>query len=172
MTDKGEWVWIVASSSSMVSGSSFVDTLAGETVSQLGTQRMGTFDTTSESGEYFGGLFTENPVGSSGVGVMASTGVASYASSQDPDVIEIIFRRDCVPYSRVEKNAVSVFNILHKEKINFGKTAIIAKSLNAYNYLKKLFCKSDECIDIEKITAIEGVLERMRNEQTDSWKIY
>lgn len=172
MENKVDWEGI-AGWSSMVSGTSSTsssDSFVGESAYEMGSGRMGTFDTTSDSVDYFGDIFTENPVGSSATGGTTGTGSALYtfSTTNQPEEIEIFFRRDCVPYSRVEKNAVSVFNMLHKEKINFGKTAIIAKSLNAYNYLKKLFCKSDECIDIEKITAIEGVLERMKNEQTDN----
>lgn len=152
-------------SSSLMLGSSVVDVCLGETSYELGSGRSDTFDTGSETMGDLGGVSSENPVGTTGVGMIISTGVASSGSSEDPDGIIIFFRKDSIPYSRVEKNAVSIFNMLHKnKKISFGKAAIITKTKKTYEYFRKLFCTSNNYLDIDEIAVIEGVLDRIANE--------
>ena len=80
-------------SSSLLLGSSVVDVCLGETSYELGSGRSDTFDTGSETMGDLGGVSSENPVGTTGVGMIISTGVASSGSSEDPDGIIIFLEK-------------------------------------------------------------------------------
>ena len=112
-----------------------------------------------------GGVSSENPVGTAGMGGLITMGLSTSATSSEPDVIFVAFRRDCVPYSRVEKQAVNIFNLLHKNnKITLNKTAIRTKTVGMYEAFKKLFWLPTESVDYERILVIEKILEKIANE--------
>lgn len=168
MSDSGEIISGVLSSTGLICGSLTVDACLGETSYEIGLGRGGTIDTTLEAMDYFAPQSTENPVGTVGVSTMVGTGSALSSFSEEPDGVIIFFRKDSVPYSKVEKNAVSIYNILHRnKKISFGKAAIIAKTIKTYDYFQKLFCSHKNSIDITQVIAIKGVLEHIANEKDE-----
>ena len=167
MKDSDEIISGVLSSTGVLCSSLTVDACFGETSYEIGLGRGGTIDTTSAAMDYLVPKSTENPTGTAGVCTMVGTGSALSSISEEPDII-IFFRKDSVPYSRVEKNAVSIYNMLHRnKKISFGKVAIIAKTIKTYEYLKELFCSHKGSIDVTQVIAIEEVLERIANEKDE-----
>lgn len=168
MSDSDEIISGVLSSTGLLCCSLTVDACLGETSYEIGLGRGGTIDTTSEAMDYLVPKSTENPIGTAGVCTMVGTGSALSSISEEPDGVIIFFRKDSVPYSRVEKNAVSIYNMLHRnKKISFGKVAIIAKTIKTYEYLKELFCSRKGSIDVTRVIAIEEVLERIANEKDE-----
>lgn len=168
MSDAGEFVGGTLGSSGWILGLVTVDACVGETSYEMGSGREGIFNTSSEVAACLGPESTENPIGTAGAGTMlGSTTVLT--GQGGPEETFIIIRKDSVPYSRIEKNAVDIYNLWHKnKKMSFGKPAIITKTVKAYEYFRKLFCLSKDRFDVDKVMVLEGVLERIANEKTDN----
>lgn len=115
-------IWESISSIGVVSSSSTV----GAVLWECGT--LEGFSETSES-DFFAPLCTENPIGSTSLSMTVGSGLAISSESGEPDGIVIFFRKDSVPYSKIEKKAVNIYNILHRnEKISFEKNCYYSKN--------------------------------------------
>ncbi len=168
MSDTGEFVGGTLGSSGWILGLVTVDACVGETSYEMGSGRDGIFNTSSEVAACLGPESTENPIGTAGASTMLGT-TTGVTCEIDPNETIIIIRKDNVPYSRIEKNAVDIYNLWHKnKKISFGKTAIITKTVKTYKYFRRLFCLSKDRFDVDKVMVLEGVLERIANEKTDN----
>lgn len=164
-TDWGEIIASTVGTISVVSGSSTLDVCLGETSHEFGSGRTETFETGSETMGDLGGVSSENPEGTAAIGGLATTASGIAATSAGPGWIVILFRKDSIPYSRVEKKAVNIFNLLHKNnKITLNKTSIKAKTAKLYEDFKKLFWTSAESIDYDRILVIEKILEKIADE--------
>ena len=161
--DWGETIASTICTTSVVSGSLTVDVCLGETSYELGSGQTDTFDTGSETLGELGGVSSENPAGMAGVAGIVSTGLTSSASSEEK--IIVFFRKDSIPYTRVEKNATDIFNFVHKgDKMSLNKASIIAKTLNSYEDFKKLFWLPKDSINYEQVIVIKKILENIINE--------
>lgn len=165
MADKrfgiGDIITAIGELATGIAGSVTFDYCLGETAYEFGFGRTETTNTSSDTAGKVGPVSTENPIGTTGVGVIALS--VSATSEGEPDGILIIFHRDCVPYTRVEKNAVCIYNAVHKEKLNLSKPVIIGRTYDSYEGIRKLFGKNGE-ISFDSICAIERVLESISDE--------
>lgn len=118
----------------------------------------------SVSGEDSAGLSIFSPaLPTSSAGVTGVTGVSGESSGGE-EIIAIIFRRDAMPYSRIEKRAEKIFSQLHKggEKTEKFPT-IIAQNQETYDAFLPIYGNSIKSLR-ENLEIMEAAL---RNESSN-----
>lgn len=144
----------IADTASMNAGIETVNSVVG-----------GTYEgSASVSGEDSAALAMFSPViATTSAGVAGVTGVSGESSGGE-EIIAIIFRRDAMPYSRVEKRAEKIFSQLHKggEKTEKFPT-IIAQNQETYDAFLPIYGNSIKSLR-ENLEIMEAAL---RNESSN-----
>lgn len=96
--------------------------------------------------------------------VTTSAGVSEASTGGPEEIIAIIFKKDAMPYSRIEKRAEKIFSRFHKEE---GRTeqfpTIIAKNQEIYDAFLPIYGKSIKSLK-ENLEVLEAAL---RNESSN-----
>ena len=102
---------------------------------------------------------TTDPDISTGIALVAPSLSITFGSSAEPEIIGIIFRKNAVPYTRMEKKATDLQNIFETESgaVN-KKTAFITETKEGYELLNCIIDKDNISKNYDTLLALEKYL--------------
>lgn len=104
-------------------------------------------------------LSSQNPIGTTGFSTVLTT-VNSTTGGNDPDGVIVFFKKDAVPYTRIEKHANDIYKVFSdKTQTNDTKGIIISKSEKGYEEVQKLFGNKSLNVTIDNLIVLENVIE-------------